>query len=79
MAPSVECNGGSFGEGLERRRFSNDEVAVHRGADDAWIVVDGEVYDVTEFLQSHPGGPEVSETAIPDPFLAVEKAVRKLL
>lgn len=57
MAPSVECNGG---EGMEQARFSSEEVALHSGADDAWIVVDGEVYDVTEFLQSHPGGPEVS-------------------
>jgi len=60
MAPSVECNGGRFGEGMEERRFSSEEVAVHSCGDDAWIVVDGEVYDVTGFLQSHPGGPEVS-------------------
>lgn len=71
MAPSVECNGGSFGSeaaGVEQesgRRFSCEEVAVHSGADDAWIVVDGEVYNVTEFLQSHPGGPEVSRKMFP--------------
>ena len=47
-------------EQVQKRRFRSEEVALHRGLDDAWVVVDGEVYDVTEFLQSHPGGPEVS-------------------
>lgn len=78
MAPSMECNGAGFGseaEGMEQergRRFSIEEVAVHSGEHDAWIVVDGEVYDVTEFLQSHPGGPEVSRKLYPILFLAVD-------
>ncbi|KAG0604244.1 hypothetical protein M758_10G156100 [Ceratodon purpureus] len=58
MAPSViDCD--MEREQVQKRRFSSEEVALHRGLDDAWVVVDGEVYDVTEFLQSHPGGPEV--------------------
>jgi Cytochrome b5-like Heme/Steroid binding domain len=32
-------------------------VAKHRSPDDCWIIVDGDVYDVTDFLDSHPGGP----------------------
>ncbi|SCU91380.1 LAFA_0F03400g1_1 [Lachancea sp. 'fantastica'] len=32
------------------------EVMLHNQLDDCWIVLNGEVYDVTEFLQMHPGG-----------------------
>lgn len=37
-------------------RFSLAEVAQHVDADSCWIVVRGEVYDVTDFLEEHPGG-----------------------
>jgi nitrate reductase (NAD(P)H) len=30
-------------------------VAQHRYADDAWIAVDGKVYDITEHIVDHPG------------------------
>ena len=35
--------------------FSLEEVAAHNSAKDCWIAVDGKVYDVTKFLDSHPG------------------------
>ena len=31
-------------------------MAAHRSADDLWLVVDGKVYDVTDFVDEHPGG-----------------------
>jgi L-lactate dehydrogenase (cytochrome) len=34
------------------------ELAKHGSADDLWIAVNGEVYDMTEFAQEHPGGPD---------------------
>lgn len=34
-----------------------DELGDHRRADDCWIAVHGEVYDVTGFVAAHPGGP----------------------
>lgn len=36
--------------------FELEEVKKHTREDDCWLVVDGDVYDVTEFLDEHPGG-----------------------
>jgi cytochrome b involved in lipid metabolism len=36
--------------------FSMEEVAKHNKKDDIWVVVDGQVLDVTSFLPDHPGG-----------------------
>jgi len=32
------------------------EVAKHSQRDDLWIIVDGLAYDVTPFVEAHPGG-----------------------
>ncbi|CAJ1424596.1 unnamed protein product [Effrenium voratum] len=37
----------------------NIDVAKHSAPEDAWIVVDGDVYDVTKFAQMHPGGTQI--------------------
>ncbi|CAJ1418435.1 unnamed protein product [Effrenium voratum] len=39
--------------------ITKEEVAKHNKADDAWIVVDGDVYDVTKFAGVHPGGTQI--------------------
>ncbi|KJZ78521.1 hypothetical protein HIM_01912 [Hirsutella minnesotensis 3608] len=39
--------------------YAMKEVVEHRGPDDAWIVIHGEVYDVTKYHNDHPGGAEV--------------------
>ncbi|XP_050385589.1 cytochrome b5 [Argentina anserina] len=36
-----------------------DEVAQHKYKKDCWIIISGKVYDVTPFLEEHPGGDEV--------------------
>merc|ERR1719401_1002832 len=35
------------------------EVKKHKSKDSAWVVLHGNVYDLTAFLEDHPGGPEV--------------------
>ena len=35
------------------------DVATHSGKDDAWLVIDGKVFDVSKYLEDHPGGEEV--------------------
>ena len=34
-------------------------LATHSSRDDAWIAVHNKVYDVTKWLEDHPGGEEV--------------------
>lgn len=45
------------------KEFTLEEVAAHNAVEDCWIIVkdDGirKVYDVTAFLDDHPGGPEI--------------------
>ncbi|WFD29771.1 hypothetical protein MSPP1_000784 [Malassezia sp. CBS 17886] len=35
------------------------ELKSHNTADSAWVAVHGGVYDVTEFLDEHPGGRKI--------------------
>lgn len=32
------------------------EVALHNKEDDAWVAIDGAVYNVSTFAAGHPGG-----------------------
>lgn len=32
------------------------EIAKHNSPDSCWLVIHGKVYDVTKFLDQHPGG-----------------------
>ncbi|KAH3752174.1 hypothetical protein DPMN_186786 [Dreissena polymorpha] len=48
-----------MGEGGRRSAIQEltwSEVQKHVSRDDRWIVVDGEVYDVTHWSRKHPGG-----------------------
>jgi len=38
------------------KTFTMEEVAKHKAKDNVWVVVNGEVLDVTSFLPDHPGG-----------------------
>lgn len=38
------------------KRFSAADVASHKTASDLWIIVDEDVYDLTNFQEEHPGG-----------------------
>jgi cytochrome b involved in lipid metabolism len=43
--------------------FSLDEIAKHNSSEDCWIIVDGKVYDVTEYIDEHPGGDTILNNA----------------
>ncbi|KAL8934408.1 MAG: hypothetical protein Q9211_005237 [Gyalolechia sp. 1 TL-2023] len=41
------------------KSFSKDAVAAHKKPDDLWIIVDEDVYDMTQFQTEHPGGQKI--------------------
>ncbi|CAK9163451.1 unnamed protein product [Ilex paraguariensis] len=49
--------------GGDGKVFTLAEVSDHTTSNDCWIVISGKVYDVTKFLEDHPGGDEVLLTA----------------
>ena len=40
----------------EKKEYTLEEVAKHNDKEDPWLVVNGEVLKVKEFLPDHPGG-----------------------
>jgi predicted heme/steroid binding protein len=49
---AVSSSPSSSGE----KTYTVDEVATHNKKEDIWVVIDGQVLDVTKFLPDHPGG-----------------------
>ncbi|XP_068665075.1 uncharacterized protein [Aristolochia californica] len=43
----------------ELKVFSDSEVSLHASKNDCWLIIKGMVYDVTNFLEEHPGGDDV--------------------
>ena len=37
------------------KTFKQTDVAAHNKLDSLWIIIDGDVYDVTKFQDDHPG------------------------
>ena len=45
------------------QRFTTAQVAEHNTATDCWIVLKGKVYDVTPYVDEHPGGSAILRNA----------------
>ncbi|XP_016941051.3 cytochrome b5 [Drosophila suzukii] len=43
----------------ETKTFTRAEVAKHNTNKDTWLLIHNSIYDVTAFLNEHPGGEEV--------------------
>ncbi|KAK4357981.1 hypothetical protein RND71_023591 [Anisodus tanguticus] len=39
--------------------FTMEETSQHNTKDDCWVVIDGKVYDVSSYLDEHPGGDDI--------------------
>ncbi len=37
------------------KTFTQSDVASHNKANSLWVVIDGDVYDLTKFQEEHPG------------------------
>ncbi len=37
-------------------QLTMEELALHNTASDCWLLIDGKIYDVTEYIPFHPGG-----------------------
>lgn len=38
--------------------YTRAQVATHDSQDDLWVIIDDKVYDLTEYVDEHPGGRE---------------------
>lgn len=43
----------------QAKTFTISEVALHDSKEDCWTVISGNVYDLTKFINRHPGGDEI--------------------
>ena len=41
---------------LDPKMLDKAQVAKHNSRESCYVIVDGQVYDVTNFLEEHPGG-----------------------
>ncbi|KAI0358058.1 hypothetical protein OH77DRAFT_1502602 [Trametes cingulata] len=56
MQPPKDVDGKKQDSKGDTKVFSLEEIAKHNTKDDAWLILDNKVYDVTSVLAWHPGG-----------------------
>jgi cytochrome b involved in lipid metabolism len=39
--------------------YTREEVAKHNSPEDCWVIIDGGVYNLTEWHMEHPGGSDI--------------------
>ena len=65
-----------MGSSNTSRLVSAKEVAHQDSADDCWVVIDNQVWDVTAFATGHPGGAD-SKFTLHQPFPLEGKLILK--
>ncbi|KAJ7569290.1 hypothetical protein O6H91_01G070500 [Diphasiastrum complanatum] len=41
---------------ISLKKYNRKDVMAHSTPEDFWLVIDGKVYDVTQWVPKHPGG-----------------------
>lgn len=54
---NVEENGETVESGV--KYYTLEEIREHNMSHDTWLIIHDKVYDITSFLEEHPGGEEV--------------------
>ncbi|XP_071381225.1 cytochrome b5 type B [Centroberyx affinis] len=54
---NVEENGETIESGV--KYYTLEEIRAHNVSKDTWLIIHDKVYDITGFLEEHPGGEEV--------------------
>ncbi|PWN49012.1 putative CYB2-L-lactate dehydrogenase [Violaceomyces palustris] len=44
---------------MSEKLVSAEQVAKHNNAESCWVIVNGDIWDVTDFLPEHPGGSKI--------------------
>ncbi|XP_036952190.1 cytochrome b5 [Acanthopagrus latus] len=56
-ATSVEETSEAVESGV--KYYTLEEIRVHNMCNDTWLIIHDKIYDITRFLEEHPGGEEV--------------------
>lgn len=48
---------------VELKPYTIGDVAKHKIKEDLWIVINGKVYDITDYRRYHPGGDKILQGA----------------
>ncbi|XP_022621123.1 cytochrome b5-like [Seriola dumerili] len=56
-----KTNGEENGDtvGSDEKYYTLEEIRLHNMSNDTWLIINDKVYDITSFLEEHPGGEEV--------------------
>jgi hypothetical protein len=46
-------------QGIAMSGIAEHEIGDHNSAEDCWVVIKKQVYDITTFLDEHPGGKDI--------------------
>eukprot|EP01125_Pyxidicula_operculata_P022313 TRINITY_DN9058_c0_g1_i1.p1 TRINITY_DN9058_c0_g1~~TRINITY_DN9058_c0_g1_i1.p1 ORF type:complete len:144 (+),score=38.20 TRINITY_DN9058_c0_g1_i1:33-434(+) len=44
---------------LELKEYTVEEVSKHNSKESCWLIIDDKVYDVTRYINDHPGGDKI--------------------
>lgn len=55
----IQITGQSTGTAKELKKYTLEEVEAHNNINDCWLVINNNVYDITEFIPQHPGGKRI--------------------